>query len=353
MTQHTLDPAACERSTSSTTRRKKLDNLFFSRLVLEPANGFIALVPRRSRYRSTRVRARDRRLPRRSAIPRPARSPRPGSPRSTRSPVNTKPRPARLDALNRPATADDFPADEPAVIASATLALRLGDAEAALADLEMLSFAEDECSSSRSGRLGRRCCGEPRTIALGDDEAAGDALEAGADSMPVPPLDNPWLSAATIVPARPCSLDIAGQLRDVRAPASRSADRAPPGIGFLPGVVDSLEALAQLAADGESASGGGSTPRRGGEGPWITRPRRDGRSTGRKLRRVRCCSSRETARRRRSFATARGPRAKRSRSTRRSRTPAACTRRTQATVVGMGCADPDGELRWSRSRPRV
>ncbi len=155
---------------------------------------------------------------------------------------------SRLDALNRPATVDDFPADEPTVIASASLALRLGNPHAALAELEKLSFADDGFVIPIWAAWSSMLRGAAH-IANGDDDAAVDALEA-ARRHAGPPLDNPWLAASTehhlgVLARR------RGQLRDSER-RHHEALAVRQQHGFLPGVIESLEALAQLAADCES-----------------------------------------------------------------------------------------------------
>jgi DNA-binding CsgD family transcriptional regulator len=86
-------------------------------------------------------------------------------------------------------------------------------------------------------------------MALGDDDAAADALEA-ARRHAGPPLDNPWLAASTqhhlgVLARR------RGRARDSER-LHHEALAVRQQHGFLPGVVESLEALAQLAADCES-----------------------------------------------------------------------------------------------------
>src|SRR4029077_17160043 len=134
---------------------------------------------------------------------------------------------------------------EPTVIASATLALRLGDPDSALAELEKLSFAEDGFVIPiwASGSSMRRGAAH---MAVGEDDAAVDALEA-ARRHAGPPLDNPWLAASTqhhlgVLARR------RGQARDSER-LHHEALALRQQHGFLPGIVESLEALAQLAAD--------------------------------------------------------------------------------------------------------
>jgi DNA-binding CsgD family transcriptional regulator len=86
-------------------------------------------------------------------------------------------------------------------------------------------------------------------LALGDNDAAADALEA-ARRYAGPPLDNPYLAAAA---------DYQLGLLARRRGQARESERLHHEAlalrhehGFLPGVIDSLEALARLAADGES-----------------------------------------------------------------------------------------------------
>jgi predicted ATPase/DNA-binding NarL/FixJ family response regulator len=246
MTQHALDPA---RATINELRdvAHKLDNLFF-RAWCRTGNGFIAL------YRGDLGTARrefELALDDCHAVGDPATGSIASSWLAEVDSLAGEHEAAarRLDALNRPATPDDFPADEPTVIASATLALRLGDAETALADLEKLSFAEDAFVVPIWAAWSSMLRGAAH-IALGNAEAAGDALEA-ARSHAGPPLDNPWLSAATTYQL--------GLLARHRGQARESEHLHHEALavrhqhGFLPGVVDSLEALAQLAADAESS----------------------------------------------------------------------------------------------------
>ena len=154
----------------------------------------------------------------------------------------------RLDALNRPATVDDFPADEPTVIASAGLALRLGDAHAALAELGKLAFADDGLVIPIWAAWSSMLRGEAH-MAVGDDDAAAAALEA-ARRHAGPPLDNPWL-AASIQHHLGVLARRRGQARDSER-LHHEALAVRQQHGFLPGIVESLEALAQLAADCES-----------------------------------------------------------------------------------------------------
>ena len=154
----------------------------------------------------------------------------------------------RLAALNRPASADDFPADEPTVIASATLALRLGDPESALAELEKLAFDEGGFVIAVWASWSAMLRGAAY-IALGDDDAAAAALDA-ARRHAGPPLDNPYLAAAAAY-----QLGLLARRRGQARESERLHHEALAvrhEHGFLPGLVDSLEALSGLAADGES-----------------------------------------------------------------------------------------------------
>ncbi len=154
----------------------------------------------------------------------------------------------RLDALNRPVTADDFPADEPTVIASATLALGIADPQGALTELEKLAFTDHGFVVPVWASWSSLLRGAAH-LALGDCDAAADALDT-ARRYAGAPLDNPYLAAGA---------DYQLGLLARRRGQARESERLHHDAlairhqhGFLPGVVDSLEALARLAADGES-----------------------------------------------------------------------------------------------------
>jgi len=86
-------------------------------------------------------------------------------------------------------------------------------------------------------------------LALGDDAAAEVSLEQ-ARRLAGPPLDNPWIAAAADYHL--------GRLASRRGRARDAEDLHHASLavrhhhGFLPGVAESFDALAELAADGES-----------------------------------------------------------------------------------------------------
>ena len=154
----------------------------------------------------------------------------------------------RLDTLNRYGPdADAFNADEPTEIAIGMLALRQEDAEAALQALAPLTVADVFvvplwCSWASLLR-------GFAFMALDDEDAAENAFRE-ARRLAGPPLDNRWMSA---------SADYGMGVLEYRRGNTRDAERllheslvVRHRAGFRPGVADSLEMLAVIAADGES-----------------------------------------------------------------------------------------------------
>ncbi len=155
----------------------------------------------------------------------------------------------RLSSLTQSGPdADEFGADEPTVIAAATLALGLGDADGALEVLEKLPVDDSGLAVPVWAAWSQMLRGAA-FLALGDAAAADAALQ-DARRWAAPPLANPWIASGVDY-----QLGVLARLRGQTRDAERlhhDALAVRHEHGFLPGIVDSLEALAVLAADGES-----------------------------------------------------------------------------------------------------
>ena len=143
---------------------------------------------------------------------------------------------------------DDFDPDEPTTIALAALALHRGDPAAALTVLEPLVDPADVFPVPLWTSWAQNLRGAA-LLALDDEEGAAAALTV-ARRLAGPPLDSSWLVSQAdhqlaLLAGRAGRSHEAERLH--HAALSVQADH-----GYLPGVVESLEALASLAVDGES-----------------------------------------------------------------------------------------------------
>ena len=185
------------------------------------------------------------------------RSPRRGWPTSTRSPVITPPRPndsTRCTGRDR----DDFPADEPAVIAAATPRAATGRpagcahrARGACVHRErrvhcpVVGVVVVDAARRRAPRAPRRPWPRRRST------------RPAAWPVPRSITHGSWPRRSTSSECSPSPWASAREQLHHEALAVRHE------LGFTPGVADSLESLAQLAADGESlARRLGFSPRR-------------------------------------------------------------------------------------------
>ena len=155
----------------------------------------------------------------------------------------------RLESLlARHPDGDDFDPDEPTTVAVAALALHRGDPRGALSALAPLVDPDDIFPIPLWTSWAQTLRGAA-LLAI-DDEAGASAALAIARQCAGPPLDSPWLASQAdhqlgrLAAHAGCTHE-AERLH--HAALAMQADH-----GFLPGVADSLEALATIALGAES-----------------------------------------------------------------------------------------------------